>query len=97
MWDDMENLKDNLNFIAEALGNKDNKSAEEIIRTYFIKDFYSDHLQRYQKRPIYWLMNSGKKNAFSCLFYMHRYEPLTVARVRADYFLIILIYHHYLL
>ena len=80
-----ENLKDNLNFIAEALGNKDNKVAEEIIRTYFIKDFYSDHLQRYQKRPIYWLMNSGKKNAFSCLFYMHRYEPLTVARVRADY------------
>lgn len=79
------NLKDNLNFIAEALGNKDNNSAEEIIRTYFIKDFYSDHLQRYQKRPIYWLMNSGKKNAFSCLFYMHRYEPLTVARVRADY------------
>lgn len=80
-----ENLKDNLNFIAEALGNKDNNSAEEIIRTYFIKYFYSDHLQRYQKRPIYWLMNSGKKNAFSCLFYMHRYEPLTVARVRADY------------
>jgi len=80
-----ESLKDNLNFIAEALGNKDNKSAEEIIRTYFIKDFYSDHLQKYQKRPIYWLMNSGKKNAFSCLFYMHRYEPLTVARVRADY------------
>ena len=80
-----ENLKDNLNFIAEALGNKDNKPTEEIIRTYFIKDFYSDHLQRYQKRPIYWLMNSGKKNAFSCLFYMHRYEPLTVARVRADY------------
>ena len=80
-----ENLKDNLNFIAEALGNKDNKPAEEIIRIYFIKDFYIDHLQRYQKRPIYWLMNSGKKNAFSCLFYMHRYEPLTVARVRADY------------
>ena len=80
-----ESLKDNLNFIAEALGNKDNKTAEEIIRTYFIKDFYADHLQRYQKRPIYWLMNSGKKNAFSCLFYMHRYEPLTVARVRADY------------
>ncbi|WP_338944152.1 BREX-1 system adenine-specific DNA-methyltransferase PglX [Fusobacterium pseudoperiodonticum] len=80
-----ESLKDNLNFIAEALGNKDNKPAEEIIRAYFIKDFYSDHLQRYQKRPIYWLMNSGKKNAFSCLFYMHRYEPLTVARVRADY------------
>ena len=80
-----ESLKDNLNFIAEALGNKDNKPAEEIIRKYFIKDFYKDHLQRYQKRPIYWLMNSGKKNAFSCLFYMHRYEPLTVARVRADY------------
>ena len=80
-----ESLKDNLNFIAEALGNKDNKPSEEVIRTYFLKDFCSDHLQRYQKRPIYWLMNSGKKNAFSCLFYMHRYEPLTVARVRADY------------
>ena len=80
-----ESLKDNLNFIAEALGNKDNRNPEEILRTYFIKDFYADHLQRYQKRPIYWLMNSGKKNAFSCLFYMHRYEPLTVARVRADY------------
>ena len=80
-----ESLKDNLNFIAEALGNKDNKSAEEIIRIYFIKDFYADHLQRYQKRPIYWLTNSGKKNALSCLFYIHRYEPLTVARVRADY------------
>ena len=79
-----ENLKDNLNFIAEALGNKDNKSAEDIIRTYFITGFYKDHLQRYQKRPIYWLMSS-KNNAFSCLFYMHRYEPLTVARVRADY------------
>ena len=80
-----ESLKDNLNFIAEALGNKDNKSAEEILRAYFITAFYKDHLQRYQNRPIYWLMNSGKKNAFSCLFYMHRYEPLTVARVRADY------------
>ena len=80
-----ENLKDNLNFIAEALGNKDNKNPEEIIRAYFIKDFYKDHLQRYQNRPIYWLMNSGKKNAFSCLFYIHRYEPLTIARVRADY------------
>jgi len=79
-----ENLKDNLNFLAAALGNKDNKNPEEIIRGYFIKDFYKDHLQRYQKRPIYWLMSS-KNNAFSCLFYMHRYEPLTVARVRADY------------
>ena len=79
-----ENLKDNLNFIAEALGNKDNKYAEDIIRRYFITGFYKDHLQRYQKRPIYWLMSS-KNNAFSCLFYMHRYEPLTVARVRTDY------------
>ena len=80
-----ESLKDNLNFIAEALGNKDNRNPEETLRTYFITAFYKDHLQRYQNRPIYWLMNSGKKNAFSCLFYMHRYEPLTVARVRADY------------
>ena len=80
-----ESLKDNLNFIAEALGNKNNRNPEEIIRAYFIKDFYADHLQRYQKRPIYWLTNSGKKNALSCLFYIHRYEPLTVARVRADY------------
>lgn len=82
-----ENLSENLDFIAKALGGKENDSPKEILRAYFIKDFYKDHLQRYQKRPIYWLMNSGNKNAFSSLIYLHRYEPNTVARVRTDYLL----------
>lgn len=82
-----ENLSENLDFIAKALGGKENDSPKETLRAYFIKDFYKDHLQRYQKRPIYWLMNSGNKNAFSSLIYLHRYEPNTVARVRTDYLL----------
>ncbi|MGL5576721.1 MAG: BREX-1 system adenine-specific DNA-methyltransferase PglX, partial [Cetobacterium sp.] len=52
-----------------------------------IKDFYKDHLQRYKKRPIYWMMNSGKKDAFSTLIYLHRYEENSIGRVRADYLL----------
>lgn len=82
-----ENLSENLDFIAKALGGKESDSPKETLRAYFIKDFYKDHLQRYQKRPIYWLMNSGNKNAFSSLIYLHRYEPNTVARVRTDYLL----------
>ena len=39
----------------------------------------------YQKRPIYWLFDSGKKNGFKCLIYMHRYQPDTIARIRTDY------------
>ena len=50
-----------------------------------MNDFYSDHLKVYQKRPIYWLFDSGKKNGFKCLVYMHRYQPDTVARIRTDY------------
>lgn len=82
-----ENLNENLEFIAKALGGKEGDSPKEILRAYFIKDFYKDHLQRYQKRPIYWLMNSGNRNAFSALIYLHRYETNTVARVRTDYLL----------
>ena len=65
-------------------------SSREIIRTYFINDFYSDHCAMYSvtgsgKRPIYWLFDSGKKNGFKCLIYMHRYQPDTIARIRTDY------------
>jgi hypothetical protein len=70
-------------FIADALGGKG--SSREVIRNYFINDFYADHLKVYQKRPIYWLFDSGKKNGFKCLIYMHRYQPDTIARVRTDY------------
>lgn len=80
-------LGDNLNFIAEGLGKKSSEDAKEVIRKYFIKDFYKDHLQRYKKRPIYWMMNSGKKDVFSSLIYLHRYEENSVGRVRADYLL----------
>ncbi len=57
----------------------------EVIRNYFLKDFYADHLKTYQKRPIYWLFNSGKKNGFNAFIYMHRYQPDLLARMRTDY------------
>ncbi|MCI8284118.1 MAG: BREX-1 system adenine-specific DNA-methyltransferase PglX [Firmicutes bacterium] len=78
-----ETLEENLQFIADALGVKG--TSREIIRNYFINDFYSDHCKVYKKRPIYWLFDSGKKNAFKCLIYMHRYQPDTIARIRTDY------------
>ncbi|MBC2850006.1 BREX-1 system adenine-specific DNA-methyltransferase PglX [Cetobacterium sp. 8H] len=82
-----DNLEENLNFIAEGLSKKSSEDAKDVIRKYFIKDFYKDHLQRYKKRPIYWMLNSGKKDAFSTLIYLHRYEENSVGRVRADYLL----------
>ena len=78
-----EKLEENLRFIATALGGKG--SSREVIRGYFINDFYADHLKVYQKRPIYWLFDSGKKNGFKCLIYIHRYQPDTIARIRTDY------------
>ena len=82
-----ENFEENINFICEALGKKENDSCENILRNYFIKDFYTDHLKRYQKRPIYWLFNSGKKNGFQALVYLHRYQDDTMGRLRAEYLL----------
>lgn len=78
-----ETLEQNLAFIAEALGGKG--TSREVIRTYFLKDFFKDHCQTYKKRPIYWLFDSGKKNGFKCLVYMHRYQPDLLARIRTDY------------
>ena len=78
-----ETLEENLRFIANALGGKG--SSREVIRSYFINEFYANHLKLYQKRPIYWLFDSGKKNGFKCLIYMHRYQPDTIARIRTDY------------
>lgn len=78
-----ETLEQNLAFIAEALGGKG--TSREVIRTYFLKDFFKDHCQTYRKRPIYWLFDSGKKNGFKCLVYMHRYQPDLLARIRTDY------------
>ena len=78
-----DSLKDNLAYIARVLGGKG--SAEEVIRNYFISDFYKDHVKTYQKRPIYWLFDSGKNNGFKALIYMHRYNPDTVSNVRTEY------------
>ncbi len=78
-----ETLDENLRFIADAIGGKG--SPRDILRKYFISDFYADHLKVYQKRPIYWLFDSGKKNGFKCLIYLHRYRPDTLARIRTDY------------
>lgn len=80
----VETLEENLDFIAQALGNKGD-SSREVIRNYFLKDFYTDHLKVYQKRPIYWLFDSGKQNGFKALIYMHRYNANTIGNLRVDY------------
>ena len=77
-------LEENLKFIADALKGT-GSSSREVIRNYFLKDFYSDHLKTYQKRPIYWQFDSGKQNGIKALMYLHRYDPDTVARLRTDY------------
>ena len=79
-----ETLEENLDFIAKALGNKGN-SSREIIRNYFLKDFFKDHCKIYQKRPIYWLFDSGKADGFKALIYMHRYNEDTIGNLRIDY------------
>ena len=78
-----ETLEENLRFIADALGGKG--TTREVIRNYLLTSFYSDHTKIYQKRPIYWLFSSGKKNGFKALIYMHRYQPDLLARMRTDY------------
>lgn len=79
-----ETLEENLDFIAKALGNKGD-SSREVIRNYFVKDFFSDHCKVYKKRPIYWLFDSGKENGFKALVYMHRYDENTIGNMRIDY------------
>ncbi len=78
-----ETLEQNLQFIAEALGGKG--SPRQVIRQYFLKEFFKDHCKTYKKRPIYWLFDSGKKAGFRALIYMHRYQPDLLARVRTEY------------
>lgn len=78
-----ETLEGNLRFISDALGGKG--TPREVIRAYFLKEFFKDHCQTYKKRPIYWQFDSGKKNGFKALVYMHRYQPDLLARVRTDY------------
>ena len=79
-----DSLEDNLAFIAKALGTK-GTSPRAVIRNYFLNGFYADHVKIYQKRPIYWLYDSGKQNGFKALIYMHRYNADTSGLVRADY------------
>ena len=76
-------LDENLSFIASSLGGKGNP--REVIRSYFLNDFYKDHCKIYQKRPIYWLFDSGRKNGFKALMYIHRYQSDLIARLRTDY------------
>ena len=79
-----DTLEENLRFVAEALGGKGSNS-RDVLQAYFLNDFYKDHLQTYKKRPIYWLFDSGKTNAFKALIYLHRYDRDTLARLRTDY------------
>lgn len=78
-----ETLEENLRFVADALGGKG--TPRQAIRSYFLKEFFADHCKTYKKRPIYWQFDSGKKNGFKALIYMHRYRPDLLARVRTDY------------
>lgn len=78
-----DTLEDNLSFIASVLGGKG--TSREVIRNYFLNEFYKDHCKTYQKRPIYWLFDSGKKNGFKALIYLHRYQPDLIARLRTQY------------
>lgn len=78
-----ETLEQNLQFIAEALGGKG--SPRQVIRQYFLKEFFKDHCKTYKKRPIYWLFDSGKKAGFRALIYMHRYQSDLLVRVRTEY------------
>lgn len=79
-----DTLEENLSFIANALGNKGNTS-REIIRNYFLNDFMADHIKTYQKRPIYWMFDSGKQNGFKALVYMHRWNADTIGNMRVEY------------
>lgn len=79
-----ETLEENLRYIADALGGE-GKPSRDVIRQYFLKGFYPDHCKIYKKRPIYWMFDSGRKNGFKCLIYMHRYATDTLARIRTDY------------
>ena len=76
--------EENLNFIAAALGNK-GRTSREIIRNYFLNDFIKDHIKTYQKRPIYWMFDSGKNNGFKALVYMHRWNADTIGNMRVEY------------
>lgn len=78
-------LDENLNFIANVLYPNGSGSSKDKIRRYFLNDFYKEHVKVYQKRPIYWLLDSGKKDGFKALFYLHRYDKYTIARARTDY------------
>ncbi len=78
-----ETLEENLQFISNALGG--NGNPRDVLRNYFLKDFYNNHCKIYQKRPIYWLFDSGKKNGFKALVYIHRYTPDLIARMRTGY------------
>lgn len=72
-----QHFEENLGFVTESLGAKN-------LRDYFVKSFFKDHVQRYKKRPIYWLFSSPK-GSFNALIYMHRYTPSTVSTVLNEY------------
>ena len=80
-----DTLNENIEFIAETLGKKGTETSEDTLRRYFVNDFFNDHVKMYQKRPIYWLFDSGKKNGFKALVYMHRYNENLIPKVRLDY------------
>lgn len=75
-----QHFEENLEFLTDALGTK-GKTPKDKLRTYFLKQFYKDHCKTYQKRPIYWLFDSGKENGFKAFVYIHRWTKDTEGRV----------------
>ena len=82
-----ETLEENLRFLADALSPTAKGTPRETVRAYFQKEFFADHCKTYKKRPIYWLLDAGKKGSFRTLIYLHRYRPDLMARIRTDYVL----------
>lgn len=82
-----ETLEENLRFVADALSPAGKGTPRGIVRAYFQKEFFADHCKTYKKRPIYWMLDAGKKGSFRALIYLHRYQPDLMARIRTDYVL----------
>ena len=82
-----DTYKENIDFIAESLGKRQNETSEETLNRYLNNDFYNDHIKTYKKRPIYWMFSSGKDNGFKVLVYLHRYSENTLAMINSNYLL----------
>ncbi|MEO4054483.1 BREX-1 system adenine-specific DNA-methyltransferase PglX [Solibacillus sp. CAU 1738] len=80
-----EAVDENIEWLADVLEMKKGENAETRIRRYFLDEFFADHCKMYYKRPIYWLIDSGKQKGLRSLIYMHHYQPDTMASIRFEH------------